>query len=372
MSEQTKPWLDTRLPLAAAFRTHVIEYQLAHDRPYLAALGTLIAATLVFLALSGFVLLLYYVGAEGAAFDSIQFITREVNYGWLIRSFHASGTTMLFAALYLSLFRGLLGCAHRAPGELLWFLKLFLLLLLLLTGYLGYVMADGAMSYWSLHNAADAGSRLSGLPGAIALWFFGGPAGPSTLARLSVLHALLAFLTLGVVALIISAKRAVAKTPVKTVSLHPHYTSQHFAALAVYALIFAVLVFFAPHLGENPLNAVPANPLVVPAAVTPPWYLLPVAGIAGVLPGTYGGIIAVIAGFAVLFALPWLDRSSGTQPGFVYKILVFVLALDVIGLCIAYAAGPSLVSSILTSVFTAWYFLHFLVLTPLATATETK
>jgi ubiquinol-cytochrome c reductase cytochrome b subunit len=373
MSDQTKPWLESRLPIGQAFRTHIRDLPLAHDRPYLAALGTLITATVIFLALSGFVLSLYYVAVEGQAFSSIQFITRGVNDGWLIRSFHASGTTMLFGATYLAIFRALLTGSYRLPGELVWMLKLLFLLLILLIGYLGYALIDGATSYWSLHQATTAGAMLSSFPGNISNWFFGGPAGPGTLPRLAVLHGLLTFIALGVLALHYFAKRSIAITPAKTVPLHPHYTAHHFVAFAVFGLIFAVLVFFAPHLGENPLNAVAANPLVVPAVVTPPWYLLPADAFTSALPGPEGGIIAFIAAFAVLFGVPWLDRSKpGAIPSGTYKTLTFLLGLDIVALSLTAAAGPSTINAILIILFTAWYFFHFLVLIPLVTLRETN
>jgi len=371
---QTKPWLESRLPLGAAWRANVSHYQTARDQPYLATLPGLILGALIFLALSGAVLSLFYVAAEGSAFHSIQFIIRSVNFGWLVQSFHSTGTTMLFAAVYLLLFRAILGSSYKGQGDLVWFLELKLFIILLLTGWLGYVLADGATSYWSLHNAALAGARLGGFPGAIADWIFGGPAGPGTLARMAVFHVILALLLLAVIGAIIVAKR-VAAPPVhcNPVAFHPYYTAQYFAAFVIFALIFAILVFFAPHLGENHLNLAAGNPLMVPALLTPPWYLLPIAAIGGVVPTTLGGVIAVIAGLAVLYALPWLDRSKpGASTGFLYKLLVFILALDVIALALAAAAPPSLVTAILIKLFIAWYFLHFLVLTPLTSATESK
>jgi quinol-cytochrome oxidoreductase complex cytochrome b subunit len=370
----TKPWLESRLPFCAAWRAHVTEYPAARDQPYLATLPGLILGALIFLALSGAVLSLFYVAAEGAAFHSIQFIIRSVNFGWLVQSFHSTGTTMLFAAVYLLLFRAILGSSYKGQGDLVWFLELKLFILLLLTGYLGYVLADGATSYWSLHNAALAGARLGSFPGAIADWIFGGPAGSGTLARMVVFHVVLALLLFTVIGALIVAKRAVAvPTQRKPVALHPYYTGQYFAAFVVFALIFAILVFFAPHLGENHLNLAAGSPLLVPAMLTPPWYLLPIAAIGGIVPTTLGGIIAVIAALAVLYALPWLDRSKpGMSTGILYKFLVFILALDVIALAVAAAAPPTMITGILIKLFIAWYFLHFLVLTPLTSATESK
>jgi ubiquinol-cytochrome c reductase cytochrome b subunit len=368
---QTKPWLESRLPLSTFWRNHVSGYPAERDQPYLATLPGLILGALIFLAVSGAVLSIFYVAAEGSAFHSIQFISRSVNFGWLIQSFHSTGTTMLFAAVFLVLFRGILGSQYKGAGDLVWFLELTLFILLLGVGWLGYVLADGATSYWSLHNAALAGARLGGLPGAIADWIFGGPAGPGTLARMMVFHVVLALLLFGVASTLMIARRTTAP-PVqrKPVSLHPYYTAQYFAAFVIFALIFAILVFFAPNLGENHLNLAAANPLVVPAVLTPPWYLLPLAAIGNAAPGTAGGSIAVIAGLAVLYALPWLDRSKpGAATGLLYKFLVFVLAFDVIALAIASAAPPAFITGILIKVFIVWYFLHFLVLTPLTSAT---
>ena len=312
--------------------------------------------------------------SEGSAFDSIQFIIRSVHFGWLVQSFHNTGTTMIFAAMYLLLFRSILGSTYKGTADLVWFLQLTLFVLLLAVGYLGYLLADGAASYWSLHDAALAGARLGGFPGVIADWVFGGPAGPGTLARMAVFHVVLALLLFAVIGALITAKRAATPAPArKPVAFHPYYTSQYFVALVVFALIFAVLVFFAPHLGENRLNAVAGNPLIVPAFITPPWYLLPVTAIGGAAPGTLGSIIAFIAGIAVLAALPWLDRSKpGVSTGFFYKLAVFVLALDVIALAKASAAPPTLFTNVLTIIFIAWYFLHFLVITPWLSSAGSK
>jgi ubiquinol-cytochrome c reductase cytochrome b subunit len=371
MSEQTKPWIESRLGLGEALKTYVTSVQLQRERPYLATLGALITGCLLFLVLSGFVLGVYYNPWHG--FASIQAITREVNYGWLIQGFHATGTTMLFGAVYLLLFRAILGREYKAPGEIVWFLKLLLLLVLLLAGYCGYTLSDGAQSYWSLRAAALAAARLDGVPGAVGTWFFGGPAGADTLARMLVLHGALALLAFLVLAIHLAAKRAIARAPARAVALHPYYTSQYFVAFVVFALIFAVLVFFAPHLGGSPLNLAAPSGLVVPASFTPPWYLLPAAGLAAAGGGPLGHVIAFIAAIAVLAALPWLDRSRpGAVPGFGSKLLTFILAIDVIALCIARAGAPSAITAILSVLFIAWYFLHFLVLIPLVTASEAK
>jgi ubiquinol-cytochrome c reductase cytochrome b subunit len=370
MSSNVKPsWTATRLPFIATWQAHFSAAVMAREAPYLGALPTLITASLVFMALSGLVLSVHYDPAQG--FASLQFIDRDVANGGLIHAFHETGTTMIFGAVYLSLFRLMLTRAYKAPGDFVWVLGVAQFALLLLVGYLGYALTDGAVSHWSVVGAADATARLTGVPGALGTWFFGGLFGPGTLARLAVFHVALALAIFGIVALHYAGRRAIAPIAHRSaaVGFHPYYTAQYFVAFVVFALIFALFVFFAPHFGENPLNAAPANSLIVPATIRAPWYLLPVSGF--LLPGVWGGIIIVIARLGVLFALPWLDRSGpGGRRGGLYRSLVFVLAIDVIALTVITTAGPSPLGDILAAILTAWYFFHFLVLTPLVTAME--
>ncbi len=365
--QASRSWLENRLPACAAWRAVFSDYRSPREQPYLATLPALILGTAVLLALTGLVLGIYYVAQGGDAYNSIQYIRRGVNFGWLLQSLHASGATMILAAAYLMLFRGILTGEYRGAYDLAWFFKLNLFILLLLAGWFGYVLTDGAVSAWSLQDTALAGLRLAGLGGLIAGWVFGGPAGAGTLGRMAVFHGVFGLLILLAALAVIGANRLAAAAPGhRTVAFHPYYTAQHFVAFVVFALIFAVILFFLPHLGENLLNLAPANPLVVPTALTPPWYLLPFSALSGVLPGGYGGIIAVVAALAVLYALPWLDRTpAGRPPRALHKFFVWVLAADVIAL--ALTATPGAGSALLSGLFVAWYFVHFLIITPLTT-----
>jgi ubiquinol-cytochrome c reductase cytochrome b subunit len=346
---------------------------LERGAPYLARLPALITGAVLLLLVSGFVLAVYYDPDHG--FDSIQFIARNVNSGWLIQGFHTTGATMLFAAVYLMLLRDIYRRAYQAPGELVWLLRVKLFALLLLVGWLGYTLSDGAISYWSLTSAANAATGMGGVFGAVGRWFFGGPNGAGTLARLEVFHAVLALAVLGTLGVHRYAARALARQakPKNPVSCHPYYTAQTFAAFAVFALIFAVLMFFAPHYGLSPLNRAAADPLIVPAVLSPPWYLSPVSAVASVFSTASGSIFGVIAMLAVLAALPWLDRSSpGSKRGLLYRLLMGLLLLDVIGLGWSVSDPACTFAGSLTVAFTIWYFFHFLVLTPLVTALEAK
>ena len=368
-----KSWLASRLPCPAKESGHCAP-TMERGRRYGATLPTLISATVLFLLASGLVQAVYYNPAHG--FDSIQFILRDVNSGWLIHAFHVTGATMLFAAVYALLFRDIYRRAYKAPGELVWLLRVKLYALLLLVGWLGYALSDGAVSYWSLTGAANAATGLSGVAGAVGRWFFGGPNGAGTVARLEVFHAVLALTVLVTLGAQRCAARALARqapAPKNPVSCKPYYTAQTFAALSVFALIFEVLVFFAPHFGLNHLNTAASDTLVVPAVLSPPWYLSPVSAVAGVFATAGGGIFGVVAMLAVLAALPWLDRSgTSNKRGKLYRLLIGLLLLDVIGLGWSVSDPACTAAGSLTLVFTIWYFFHFLVLTPLVTALEAE
>jgi ubiquinol-cytochrome c reductase cytochrome b subunit len=374
MSENVKQsWSATRLPAFSQWWARSKAPTHAPDGPYLAALPALITGLLILLGLSGLVLAVYYNPSH--PFASLQFIAWNVANGWLVRGFHATGTTILFGTIYLFLFRGIATRAYKAPGELAWFATVALYALLLLTAWLGQTLTGGGAAYWSLKNAAQAAGLLGGAPGAVATWFFGGPAGHGTLARLVVFHIALALLAFALLWLYCAAAKPAARiaTGAKPVAFFPYYIAQYFAAFAILALIFSVFLFFAPHFGENPLDLVAGSDLVVPTTITPPWYLVPLAAMSGLFTSPAGAIWVVVAALAVLFALPWLDRSGPqTRHGGWYRFFAVLLALDILGLSLAGAAGPSLITAILTILFTFWYFLHFLVLTPLVTALEAE
>lgn len=333
----------------------------APGAPWAATLPVLLAALVLVLLASGAVLAVYYDPRH--AFWSVQGIMRGVQGGWLMLGYHRVGAGLVFALLGLHLFRTLLVRGYRGAGAMSWMLWVTLLAVLLLTGWLGFVLQGGAGGHWALLNATRAAVMMSGFPGTVAMWFFGGPAGGDTLARLLVLHALLA---LGAAGLICMASRAAKRAkPVpngQVVAFWPVYASQYFAALAGLALVFSLLLGFAPHWGQGMQSVFAPTPLLVAVPVSYPWYLWPLARLAGLLPGVGGQVLAVMVLFALLYALPWLDRSNGAPPRRLYKVLIWLLGLDILVLGVA---GP-----MLAALCSAWVFFHFLVLTPLVTAME--
>ena len=204
--EAQKTLSDRGWPDASAWRARVETPSLPREQPYLDTLPALITGTLLVLAASGLVLAVYY--DPWHPYASIQFIRREVNSGWLIQSFHATGTTMLFGALYLLLFRGIMLRTYRARGEFIWLGTVALFCVLLLAGWLGYCLSGGAVAGVSLTQATASVETWNGLPGLLAGWFFGGPHGPGTLARLAMFHAVLGLAVFALVALLHAARKA--------------------------------------------------------------------------------------------------------------------------------------------------------------------
>ncbi len=364
-TEAKQGWLASRMPGMSCLCAMLRERR-APGASWLAVLPALLGVLLAVLLASGAVLSVYYNPRQ--AYASLQGIAHEVRGGWLVLSYHQIGASLAFALLYLKLFHTVLVRGYRAPAEFGWMLWVKLLAVLLLTGWLGFVLDGGAGGYWSLFNATGAAMTLSGFPGAVAMWFFGGPVGGATLARLLVFHVLLAFCAVGIILMARAATRRAQAVPQgRLVAFWPVYAAQYFAALSVLALVFAVLLGFAPHWGLGAQNAIPASTMVVPVSISYPWYLTPVAGLAGVFSGVAGHIWAVIAAVAVLYALPWLDRSGGAPPGRFYMVLTWLLGLDVLalGLVTAFPMGSGL-----PELLTFWFFFHFLVLTPLVTMME--
>lgn len=359
-------WLAARMPCLCWIGAGLTRRDRAAGAPWLATLPSLLGALLLVLLASGVVLAVYYDPRN--AYASLQAIARGVRDGWVVQGYHATGASLAFAVLYLYLFRALLGRGYRAPGELAWMLWVKLLAVLLLTGWLGFVLNGGAGGYWSLFNASGAAVSLSGFPGAVAMWFFGGPAGDASLARLLVFHVVLALCAVLVIWLARMATRQARPAPQgRLVAFWPVYAAQYFAALAVLALVFAILLGFAPHLGQGAQNIILASAMALPVRISYPWYLTPIAGLAGVFPGVAGHVWAVIAAVAVLYALPWLDRSNGAPPGRFYKLLTWLLGLDVLALGMVTACPAG---ALLPDLLTFWFFFHFLVLTPLVTTME--
>jgi len=346
--------LASRLPFLGCACSCLFGRNRAPGAPWGETLPFLAALTFGLLALSGLVLAAYYNPRD--AWGSLLFVGHEVNNGWLVRTYHQTGTTALFGLVYVALFRGMLTRGYRAPkdkvgGEAVWTASVAALAVLLAAGWMGFVLTGSAAGASALNAAAAQ-------PGAVPGWVFGGPAGPDSLARLLVVHLVLAVVLVGLGWLVFAALHAVRPKPAEGqgVAFFPTYASQYAAALAFFGFIFAVLAFFLPHLGVPLLARVPADPSGLDLGTALPWYLAAWGGIGSVAHGLWG----VCAALVLLGALPWLDRGGG---GWLYTLLQWVFALAFVALTLCPVP-------LVATLGTVWVFVHVLVLTPLVTALE--
>ena len=379
-------WLDARLPIPRLMHDQLLAYPTPRNLNYWWTFGGILTFMLAVQIATGIVLAMHYVPTEDGAFESVEKIMRDVNWGWLLRYSHAVGASMFFVAVYIHTFRGLYYGSYKAPREVLWILGVLILLLMIATAFMGYSLVWGQMSFWAVTVITNLFSSLDavipGLGTKLVEWIWGGFAvGGPTLNRLYSLHYLFPFVIAGVVVLHIWALHIPGnnnplginvKGPQDTVPFHPYYTAKDGFALSVFLLLYMGLVFFAPdYLGE-PDNYNPANPLVTPSHIVPEWYLLPFYAILRSIPDKLMGVIAMFSAIFVLFFLPWLDTSRVRSGRFrpLFKIFFWLLVVACLVLGAVGAHPPEGAWLPVGRVATAYYFLYFLVILPVIGLTE--
>jgi ubiquinol-cytochrome c reductase cytochrome b/c1 subunit len=368
-------WIDTRLPVFTLMQKEYGTFPTPKNFNYLWNFGALATVALAIMIVTGVFLAMNYQPNTAMAFDSVQHIMRDVNYGWMIRYIHLNGASMFFIVVYIHIFRGLYYGSYKAPRELLWMLGVVLLLLLMMaTAFTGYVLPWSQMSYWGATVITNLFSAIPVVGKGVVTWLWGGFAVDSpTLNRFFSLHYLLPFVIIGVVFLHIAALHVTGsnnllgidvRSPQDTLPFHPYYTVKDSVGLCVFLTVFAGLVFFVPNLLNDLTNFEPANALVTPQSVVPQWYFLPFYAILRSIHSKPGGVLLMFGAVGVLFVLSWLDtnpvRSARFRP--VYRQLMAVLVADVILLGVVGAHEPAGVWIVLGRVATLYYFLHFLVL----------
>ena len=370
-------WFDDRLPIVSFMHHELHEYPTPKNLNYWWNFGSLAGFCLVIMIVTGVVLAMQYTPHVDLAFDSVERIMRDVNQGWLLRYVHMNGASMFFLVVYIHVFRGLYYGSYKSPRAVLWWLGLVILLLMMATAFMGYVLPWGQMSFWGATVITNLFSAIPVVGEGIVTWLWGGfSVDNPTLNRFYALHYLLPFVIVGVVVLHIVALHknrsnnplgVEIKTPKDTIPFHPYYTVKDFFGLGVFLIVYMAFVFFAPNYLGDPINYVPANPLVTPTHIVPEWYFLPYYAILRSIPDKLLGVVAMFASLLVLFVLPWLDTSKVRSARFrpIYKQLfwVFVLTTIVLGWVGAKPAeGHYLV---IGRIATAYYFLHLLVVMPL-------
>ncbi len=386
-------WMDARLPVGRLVWDSFVDYPTPRNLNYWWTFGGILSLCLAVQLVTGIVLAMHYTPSAAGAFNSVEHIMRNVNYGWLIRYMHANGASMFFIAVYLHMFRGLYYGSYKAPREVLWILGCVIYLLMMATAFMGYVLPWGQMSF---HGAVVITNLLGAFPivgETITTLLWGGFAvDEPTLKRFFSLHYLLPFVIAGVVVLHVWALHVVGqnnptgvdpKSKADTVPFTPYATVKDGFAMSVFLILFATFVFYMPNALGHADNYVPADPLVTPAHIVPEWYFLPFYAILRAVPDKLMGVLAMFGAIGCLFALPWLDtskvKSMRYRPQAQLYFVIFVVTCWILGVCGGKLPDDHVIPGLTTFTLldaqlnsyvwlsrfaTLYYFAYFLVVMP--------
>jgi ubiquinol-cytochrome c reductase cytochrome b subunit len=384
-------WLDQRLPLPRLVYDSFVAYPVPRNLNGWYTFGGILSVMLVAQILTGVVVAMHYVPNVSMAFDSVEHIMRDVNYGWLMRRLHANGASMFFVAVYIHIFRGMYYGSYKDPREVLWILGVLIFLLMMATAFMGYVLPWGQMSFWGATVITGFFSAIPWIGTSIQEFLLGGYAvDNATLNRFYSLHYLLPFIIAGVVILHVWALHVTGQTnptgvEVKnfrkeTVPFSPYATVKDAFALVIFFIVFAWFVFYLPDYMGHPDNYIEANPLKTPTHIVPEWYFLPFYAILRAItfnisiPFTdvvlinskLGGVIAMFASIFVLFFLPWLDTSKVKSANYrpLYRQFFWIFVLVCIGLGWLGAKPAEGIYPTIALVLTIYYFAHFFIILP--------
>ena len=376
-------WIDARLPIIRLGYDSFVAYPTPRNLNYWWAFGAILSMMLVVQLVTGIVLVMHYTPHVTLAFASVEHIMRDVNWGWLIRYMHANGASMFFVAVFVHILRGLYYGSYKAPREILWILGVVIFLLMMATAFMGYVLPWGQMSFWGATVITNLFSAIPFVGDPIVTWLWGGfSVDNPTLNRFFSLHYLLPFVIVGVVILHVWALHVVGqnnptgvelKSEQDSVPFTPYATVKDAFAAVAFLVFFGWFLFWVPNYLGHPDNYIEANPMVTPAHIVPEWYFLPFYAILRSVPDKLGGVIAMFGAIAVLFVLPWLDRSPVRSCTYrpLYRQFFWILVICGIGLGYLGAMPAEGGYVIASRIFMAYYFIHFLVITPLIHKFET-
>jgi len=383
-------WLERRLPIVRLLHDTGVSYPTPRNLNYLWTFGGILTFMLVAQILTGVVLAMHYAANTQVAFNSVELIMRDVNWGWLMRYLHANGASMFFVAVYIHIFRGLYYGSYKEPRELLWILGVIILLVMMGTAFMGYVLPWGQMSFWGATVITNFFTAIPIVGQPIQTLLIGGFAvDNATLNRFFSLHYLLPFVLFGIVILHIWALHVTGqnnptgvdvKSDKDTVPFTPYATAKDSLALVWFMVFYAWFVFYQPNFLGHPDNYVEANPLVTPAHIVPEWYFLPFYAILraitfniGPIDSKLGGVIAMFASIAILAFLPWLDtskvRSGRYRPMFRIFFAIFAVVAVILGWLGSRPAEGGYVLA--AQICTAYYFAFFVIILPLLGFVET-
>lgn len=393
MGKKLMHWVDARFPATETYEYHMSKYYAPKNFNFWYFFGVLSMIVLVNQLVTGIWLTMMYNPSAEGAFASVEYIMRDVKGGWLIRYMHSTGASAFFVVVYLHMFRALLYGSYQKPRELIWLIGMGIYLALMAEGFFGYLLPWGNMSFWGAQVILNLPAALPVIGDGLAEWVRGDYIiSGITLNRFFALHVVAIPLVLvGLVFMHLVALHHVGSNnpdgidikklkdkngvPLDGIEFHPYYTVHDMVGIVVFFICFFAVVFFFPEGGGfflEPPNFEAANSLKTPEHIAPVWYYTPFYAILRAVPSKLGGVIAMGAAIAVLFLIPWLDRSpvrSIRYKGILSKIAltVFAISFVVLGYLGATPATPT--ATILARIFTILYFLFFLLM-PFYTAIE--
>lgn len=387
-------WVNARMPVSQLYKEHMADYYAPKNFNFWYFFGSLALFVLVNQLLTGIWLTMYYTPSGAEAFNSIEYIMRDVEYGWLLRYMHSTGASAFFVVVYLHMFRGLMYGSYQKPRELVWLFGMGIYGVLMGEAFFGYLLPWGQMSYWGAQVILSLVGAVPVVGDDLALWVRGDYViSGVTLNRFFALHVVaLPIVLLGLVVMHLFALHEVGSNnpdgieikekkdskgvPLDGIPFHPYYTVKDIVGVVIFLLVFCSVIFFFPDGGglilEAP-NYEPSNALKTPVHIAPVWYFTPYYSVLRAVPDKLGGVIAMGAAIAFLFVLPWLDRSkvkSMRYKGWMSKVALaaFVVSFLVLGYLGTQAPTPG--KTLAAQIFTLVYFLYF-ILMPIYTSMET-
>ena len=384
-------WIDDRFPLSTLWREHLSEYYAPKNFNFWYYFGSLALLVLVIQIVSGIFLTMNYKPDASQAFQSVEYIMRDVPGGWLIRYIHSTGASLFFVVVYLHMFRGLIYGSHRKPRELIWLLGVSIYLCMMAEAFFGYLLPWGQMSYWGAQVIVNLFGAIPIVGEDLAIWIRGDyVVSDATLNRFFAFHViavplvLLALVVVHLIALhevgsnnpdgveIKKTKDPVTGKPLDGIPFHPYYTLKDLVGVVVFLAVFSLIIFFAPDMGGYFLehnNFIPADPLKTPAHIAPVWYFTPYYAMLRAVPALLGsqfwGVAVMGAAVLIFFFLPWLDRSpvkSVRYKGPIYKFALACFVVSFLWLCYLGTQQPTIPATWIARVLTLIYFAFFLLM----------
>jgi ubiquinol-cytochrome c reductase cytochrome b subunit len=376
-------WIDARFPLTKMFEEHLSKYYAPKNFNFWYFFGSLALLVLVLQIVTGIFLTMFYKPDDVLAFSSVEYIMRDVDWGWLIRYLHSTGSSAFFIVVYLHMFRGLMYGSYQKPRELIWLFGMFIFLALMAEAFMGYLLPWGQMSYWGAQVIISLFGAIPVVGDELTLWIRGDfVIADATLHRFFALHVVAVPLVLiMLVVMHILALHEVGSNnpdgveikknkdengiPLDGIPFHPYYSVKDLVGVVVFLILFSIVVFFAPEMGGYFLeyaNFIPADQFQTPEHIAPVWYFTPFYAILRAIPDKLLGVIAMFGSIVVLFLLPWIDRGKVKSIRYrssAFKWLLAMLVVSFIGLGYLGALPLSDTRTFFARVYSIGYFGFF-------------